>query len=781
MNIKRLIISLLLIILLASTTAFGADVPLGPYFSDTYFDLSGSALILKIVPHEKGGLEADVSAYDGLILITGGATSNLAIGIADDNIIEMDDADAAVDDYCKLTANGIVGRSYSEVKTDLSLNYVENLKVKLDGTAAPTVNDDTDLGYAVGSRWFDITNDKEYVCLDNTDGAAVWTETTGAGGGAGTYLELTDTPATYDNGKYAKSTTDGVIWDTPTGGGTVTTSGTPVANDIARFTGATVIEGLSYSEFKAALDLEIGTDIQAFDNALTSISGLTYVSPSLIKLTANDTYAVRTLDEVKIDLSLNNVSNVATDDTAYNATSWDANSDAATKNAIRDKIETMGGGGETNTASNIGAQIEIYKQKTGVNLELRTLKADSNQIIVSTTPEGGEIDMGDPATNRGQAYTTNTVVSKTNPANAAGTITSVEIWANNVLSNVEVATFFVVTGDNLSTRDTYTIGTVDSGSKQTKTVDLDVEIGDFIGIYFTSGSIDYDWSGGVGILLKAGDNIPCTDAAFSPYNGQPLSLYATGVTSVLDYIRFDVVEENIRLDDFKETEDNTDLDASTSAHGLLPKLPNDAKKFIDGTGTWAYMNSDDLSDVASIAMLDEAEDIAGAWTVSGSIAGVNATEFGYLDGVTSDIQTQLDAKKGKNYYSALGSDHTYSDNADTDSQPVGESVVFGDLLYFNWTDKEWKKTDADTAATVPGERIALESKTDGQTCLMLVKGYIRDDSAFEFAGSMVYTSVTPGAMSSTAPTETGDQVQRVGTAKSADILFFNPSIDVGEI
>ena len=196
MNIKRLIISLLLIILLASTTAFGADVPLGPYFSDTYFDLSGSALILKIVPHEKGGLEADVSAYDGLILITGGATSNLTIGIGDDNIVEMDDADAAIDDYCKLTANGIVGRSYSEVKTDLSLNYVENLKVKLDGTAAPTVNNDTTEGYTVGSRWVDVTNDKAYVCLDNTDGAAVWTETTQAGGG-GAFTDLTDTPANY--------------------------------------------------------------------------------------------------------------------------------------------------------------------------------------------------------------------------------------------------------------------------------------------------------------------------------------------------------------------------------------------------------------------------------------------------------------------------------------------------------------------------------------------------------------------------------------------------------
>jgi hypothetical protein len=66
---------------------------------------------------------------------------------------------------------------------------------------------------------------------------------------------------------------------------------------------------------------------------------------------------------------------------------------------------------------------------------------------------------------------------------------------------------------------------------------------------------------------------------------------------------------------------------------------------------------------------------------------------------------------------------------------------------------------------------------------MLVKGYIRDDVDFEFTGAMVYVSAeaTAGLMTSTAPSTAGQQVQRVGVAKSADILFFDPSIDVGEI
>ena len=43
------------------------------------------------------------------------------VGIADNNLVEIDDADAADDDYAKFTANGLEGRSYTEVVDDLGL------------------------------------------------------------------------------------------------------------------------------------------------------------------------------------------------------------------------------------------------------------------------------------------------------------------------------------------------------------------------------------------------------------------------------------------------------------------------------------------------------------------------------------------------------------------------------------------------------------------------------------------------------------------------------------
>ena len=55
-----------------------------------------------------------------------------------------------------------------------------------DGAAVdPTINEDSGDGYSIKSRWLNTTDDKEWICLDATIGAAVWVETTASGGGAG--------------------------------------------------------------------------------------------------------------------------------------------------------------------------------------------------------------------------------------------------------------------------------------------------------------------------------------------------------------------------------------------------------------------------------------------------------------------------------------------------------------------------------------------------------------------------------------------------------------------
>ena len=108
-------------------------------------NIAASQVASGTLAHERGGLEADVSAYSGVPMITGGATSEL--------------------------------------------------KYNLTATTAPTVDDDVTTGYSIGSRWIDVTADREYVCLDATDGAAVWTQTSNrccSGSGSESAKTLTD-------------------------------------------------------------------------------------------------------------------------------------------------------------------------------------------------------------------------------------------------------------------------------------------------------------------------------------------------------------------------------------------------------------------------------------------------------------------------------------------------------------------------------------------------------------------------------------------------------------
>jgi len=63
--------------------------------------------------------------------------------------------------------------------TDYDLGYFSN---KLDATVDPAVGNDSSEGYSVQSMWLNITDQKAFICLDASVGAAVWSEITGGGG-----------------------------------------------------------------------------------------------------------------------------------------------------------------------------------------------------------------------------------------------------------------------------------------------------------------------------------------------------------------------------------------------------------------------------------------------------------------------------------------------------------------------------------------------------------------------------------------------------------------------
>jgi len=139
-----------------------------------------------------------------------------------------------------------------------------------------------------------------------------------------------------------------------------------------------------------------------------------------------------------------------------------------------------------------------------------------------------DIDIGSACINRtSQVDSGATHIYKDNPANAAGTITKVWIWAMEAMSGVEVATFYKTNGNVFSTRGTAAIGDVPAGSAQEFAVNLEVEIGDYIGMYFADGVLELT-SSGPGLWYKTGDHIPCTELACSWWADVEASVYGEG-------------------------------------------------------------------------------------------------------------------------------------------------------------------------------------------------------------------------------------------------------------
>jgi hypothetical protein len=145
----------------------------------------------------------------------------------------------------------------------------------------------------------------------------------------------------------------------------------------------------------------------------------------------------------------------------------------------------------------------------------------------------GAIDVGGGAANynytEGASYT---LVSLDNPANDTGVLDTMELWFNTNAGGVVCGTFSG-SGTSWDDRDYETIGNVTAGSKQTFTgKNCDVATNDVIGVYFSSGVIERQFSGFAGYLYSSsGNQFNKTAQNYTLISGSKLALYATGTTS----------------------------------------------------------------------------------------------------------------------------------------------------------------------------------------------------------------------------------------------------------
>jgi len=83
--------------------------------------------------------------------------------------------------------------------------------------------------------------------------------------------------------------------------------------------------------------------------------------------------------------------------------------------------------------------------------------------------------------------------------------------------------------------------------------------------------------------------------------------------------------DSIKLDDLVTPDDNTDLDATTGRHGLLPKLGGGTTNFLRADGTWAAPTAQGSTATPVtgpyVSSHDDERGAVGAWSFNPAIAG----------------------------------------------------------------------------------------------------------------------------------------------------------------
>ena len=204
-------------------------------------------------PSNNDLLQWNGSAWVDRNLSEAGIQAERTYGIADDNAVEIDGSGTASGEYAKFTANGIVGEEVADVKTDLSLNNVENTAV---------------------STWTGSTN----IASVGTVTAGTWTATDVAIAHGGTGQSTAQTAIDALTGVSSATNEHVLTKDTSSGNATwKATSTVGAINDLSdvTITGASKGDIVVYNG-SAWVDLTVGSNGLALKTDSSTATGLAW-------------------------------------------------------------------------------------------------------------------------------------------------------------------------------------------------------------------------------------------------------------------------------------------------------------------------------------------------------------------------------------------------------------------------------------------------------------------------------------------------------------------------
>ena len=195
------------------------------------------------------------------------------------------------------------------------------------------------------------------------------------------------------------------------------------------------------------------------------------------------------------------------------------------------------------------------------------------------------------------------------------------------------------------------------------------------------------------------------------------------------------------------------------------------------SGSEVDTGTDNVKTVSALAINDSHNVPSVAPGTSGNLMQSNGTDWVSTNTLTAPLVL------GENTAIALdpagSADGKYSGITVTGIS--GYTQVFGDLVYLDPTDSRWEAVDANAASAADGDGrgvlgMVVVAGTDGNACTILLHGIIRADAKFDTftINNPVYASETAGSVTQTQPTTTDVVIRIVGSALTANEIYFNP-------
>jgi hypothetical protein len=115
-----------------------------------------------------------------------------------------------------------------------------------------------------------------------------------------------------------------------------------------------------------------------------------------------------------------------------------------------------------------------------------------------------------------------------------------------------------------------------------------------------------------------------------------------------------------------------------------------------------------------------------------------------------------------------GTDDTYQGTT-INGRNAGATIAQWEAVYLD-ASGTWQLADANGTGTYPARGLAVAAYSSTNPAVVIDNGVVRNDAWAWTIGGPIYLSTTAGGLTQTAPSASGDKIQLMGYALTADSM-----------